>query len=312
MMARIASGLTMLAAIITMVLAWPVPAANAEAGLQLNPLKYEDQLTAGVPRSGFVDVANPSDVTVTIQTSVQGFRQADLAGDLEFFNDPVLSAGITPGLDTFDLGPRESIRVAFTVDPDKLPKGGVYAAIFFRTLPPAAQSDKSFINDSANVGTLLLLQNGNSNAHVGHITSLKTPFWQFGNGLTGSLTYQNTNRNTDAIAFNPNLSSKVLPWGKATKLTGPYILPSSTRAFGLSRPGSYIGLLPVTVTDTDSGIATTSWVFAITGWYIVAVLIIGLWLLAELVWHVLKRFRRPKNETSAKRSLDGLAPTKKP
>jgi len=116
-----------------------LPAIPAEAdvpGLQVNPLQYEDTLTSGSVRLGYIEVSNPSDTTITLESRVQGFRQKDNAGRLSFFDDPQISDGIKVDLAKFDLGSHEAIRVAFSVDPTKLPKGGVYAVIFFRTLPP--------------------------------------------------------------------------------------------------------------------------------------------------------------------------------
>lgn len=284
--------------------------ANADAGLQLNPLKYEDSLTAGHIKSGYIDVANPSDTIVSIETSVQGFRQADLDGNLTFFNDPAITAGIKPGLTHFDLGPRESVRVTFTVDPTELPQGGVYASIFFRTVPPAATANATFINESANIGTLLLLQNGAVSAKVGQVTRLSLPFWQLGNGIGGTVEYQNSNRSNAASAFYPQLSTKVLPWGRATALTGPFIMPGSTRRFSVSRQGSYFGLLPLTVTDSTTDQATTVWVVAITGWYAIGLIIVGLWLLFEIIWQLYRRLRPPSSAMPRRPALDGLMATK--
>jgi len=294
--------------------------ARADAGLQLNPLQYEDTLASGHVKAGYVDVANPSDMTVAIATSVQGFRQSDTDGNLSFFDEPDLAAGIKPGLDRFELGPRESIRVTFSVDPARLPKGGVYAVLFFRTLPPTPEASTSYVAESANVGTLLMLQNGTGGAHNGRITQFKLPFFQFGAGLKGGqLQYHNTNPAKGGIAFNPALDSRVLPWGRAVRQKGPFIMPGASRNFELERPGSYMGLLPVTVTDIDSGKHLTRWVLACTGLYQPLVLLIAaaglLWFFQRRrkprqpalswwlkLWRKLRRRKRP-----IKRAMDGLS-----
>ncbi len=285
------------------------PSVRAEAGLQLNPLKYEDTLTVGRAKAGFIDVANPSDTTVTIRTDVQSFRQIDLDGNLAFTPDQQLRAGIKPGLDTFELGPRESVRVAFTVDPSKLPQGGIYAAIFFRTTPVLpTQSQVSYIAESANVGTLLILRNGEAGQQVGQVSGLSLPLWQFGSGLRGQLRYRNTNRDTGGLAFRPQLTSRVTMWGQTKAFTGPFVMPQSTRQFDFERRGSYFGLLSVTVADGSSGHGLTRWVIACTGWYQVALLIVILlllgWWLGRHHWPRLLR-RRP---TTVRHSLDGLGP----
>ncbi len=240
--------------------------ANA-TGLQVNPLKYVDKLTSGQVKSGYIDVSNPGDTTVTIMANVESFRQTNLNGDLQFYPDARLSAGIKPDLPQFDLGPRQAIRVAFSVDSSQLPQGGVYAAIFFRTVPPVLSSNTSYISESANVGTLLILQNGPPGAHIGEVTTFNLPFWQFGSGLVGQLQYRNTNHDVTAAAFNPTLASRIFSWGHRAQLAGPFILPQATRQFGFSRPGSFIGLLPVAIVDATSGRTVTRWVFAATGLY---------------------------------------------
>ncbi len=286
---------------------------SAEAGLQLNPLKYEDTLTDGRVKSGYIDVSNPGDATVSVVTTVEGFRQADLDGNLAFFADEALRAGIKPGLEHFELGPRESIRVAFSVEPAKLPRGGVYAAIFFRTVPPTPQVNVSYVAESANVGTLLILQNGAAGEQTGAVSEFDLPFWQFGAGLKGRLEYHNTNRNTGGLAFRPALESRVLPWGRPARFEGSFVMPQSTRQFTFVHSGSYLGLLPVTLTDVASGRPVTRWVVACTGWYryLVPVAAIGLiWFLtrgrrSRVVGWLKRRLRR--RQPATKRPLDGLS-----
>jgi hypothetical protein len=316
-------------AIIGMVLACSVPGvALADAGLQINPLRYDDVMTGTTVKNGFIDVSNPSDTTVTIRTSVRGFKQADLAGDLAFFTDDALTAGIRPSLATFELGARESLRLVFSVDPSKLPQGGVYAAIFFTTIPPEGQSDVTYITETANVGTLLLLQNGGNNVKVGRISQFNLPFLQLGAGLTGTVQYQNTNRNTGGLAFSPGLSSNVFPWGRQVGFTGPFIMPQSTREFTYQRAGSYLGLVPVTLVASEGNSSVTSWVLACTGWYQWLVLVFALavgvyWLMSyrdrksgrtrtrsgilgrlkRAIAQLWRRNRKPP----AKRPLDGLS-----
>jgi hypothetical protein len=243
------------------------PAHAETPGLQVNPLQYEDTLTTSAVKLGYIEVANPSDTTISLQANVQGFRQAGTDGRLSFFDDAEISDGIKVDLPKFNLGPREAIRVAFSVDPAKLPKGGVYAVIFFRTIPPTQSSNSSYVSESANIGTLLLLQNGATGAHIGEISRLDVPFWQFGRGLTGGLNYRNTDRSKTAVGFKPSLTIRVLPWGKAGTFSTGLVLPASERIFRFDRTGSYFGFLPVTLTDTDSGHHATRWVFALTGWY---------------------------------------------
>ncbi|HEX3082688.1 MAG TPA: hypothetical protein VHQ86_05585 [Candidatus Saccharimonadia bacterium] len=290
-------------------------AAHADApGLQLSPLEYRDHLTSGRVKTGYVDVSNPGDSPLVVQTSVRAFRQTGTGGQLEFYDDPALPPGIKIGLSDFNLGPRESIRVSFTVDPDKLPGGDIFAALFFSTVPPAQNPGSSYVSESASLGTLLELVNGPEPAHSGTVSRFGLPFWQFGHGLTGSIDYHNTSR---TAGFRPALSMRALPWSKPAVLNTGLVLPGITRHFALVRTASYFGLLPVTITDADTHTSTTRWVFACTGiwqWIVLVLIVAAIILLAikpQHPWRALRRLarrlRRRKPAPKTKRPLDGLS-----
>ncbi len=275
--------------------AWGMP-VRAETSLQVNPLKYDDTV-GGQVKSGYIDVANPGDAPVTITTEVDGFRQADLDGNLQFFHDDTLTIAIKPDLSQFVLGPHESLRMPFTVDPAKLPAGGIYAVIFFRTVPVMPSSNVSYVAEAANVGTLLLLNHGTAAQPTGQIAHLDLPFWQFGAGLVGSLNYHNP-AGAGGVAFTPALTTRVWWLGPAS-LAGQLVLPGATRRLAVTRPGSYLGLLPVTVHDAATGRTATAWVFACTGWYPLVLLPVVLtllwWVSRAPVWQrLLRRSRRQR------------------
>jgi hypothetical protein len=282
-------------------------AASAEVpGLQVNPLQYEETLSTDKVKLGYIDVANPSDTTITLQSRVQAFRQLGTEGQLEFYDDAQVSDGIKVDLSGFELGPREAVRVAFSVDPVKLPKGGVYAVVFFRTIPPAQSSSSTFVAESANIGTLLILQNGPAGAHVGDISRIDLPFLQWGGGLQGNLEYRNTDRSRAAAGFRPALTARAFPWGQAPKVTTGLVLPGAARHFTFERPGAYFGLVPVTITDTDSAQHRTAWALALTGWCRWAVLIVILGLLPVRLLRPSSWMRR--RAVSVKpRSLDSIS-----
>ena len=274
--------------------------SSADAvGLQLAPLEYQQTITAKT-QAGFIDVGNPSDSAVSVTTSVEGFRQIDSSGDLAYFNDPRLSAAITPGLSNFIMGPRESDRVSFTINPTKLPAGGIYAVIFFQTVPANQSADSSYVSQSAKVGTLLVLNNGGV-APTGGTVGLQLSRWQFGNGLHGEISYAVADGQVGLV---PSLASKAYPWGKPTKLSTGLVLPGSARNFVLSRPGAFIGLIPVRVTDATDGHVVTRYVIAITGWYQTLVA----FLVALGAAFTFRRWRRPPAAVEpVTRQFDGLS-----
>lgn len=232
-------------------------------GIKVTPLKYEETLEVGEQKTGYVDVANPNDSAVLVRTSVEGFRQINNQGDLEFFEDERLEAGINIDLDQFELGPREAARIQFDVNTNNLPEGGVYAALFFETDAQEITGDISSIGTTARVGTLLILQNGEGEVS-GEISELSIPFWQFGTSITGGLSFYNE-EGERAIGFNPALTMKITPWGERADQEGGLVLPGVTRDFALERRGDYIGILPITIHDDVTGHEASAWVFAVTG-----------------------------------------------
>jgi hypothetical protein len=287
MMRRLSSALT--AFVLTVLaLAVSAPAQASAPGLQITPLQYEDTLGTTV-KNGFIDVANPTDTTITVDARIRGFNQTGTAGDLRFFDDAGLADAIKLDLTSFELGPREAVRVLFSVNPAKLAKGGVYAAIFFQTRPEEGMSESSYVAQSANVGTLLLLKNG-SGTPQGHLDQTNIPFLQLGTGLKGLVTVKNTAASPGGIAYRPDLHARVFPWSRAITLPTGLVLPGATRQFAFERPGSYAGLLPLTLSDAATKSSRTVWVLACTGWWAWAVLIL---ILAAFVLLILRLLRGP-------------------
>ena len=267
--------------------------ANAPS-LQVNPLQYEDTLSGNV-KNGYVDVANPSDAPVDVEAKVQAFKQVGTNGDLSFYDDPDIAAAIKLDLSSITLAPHDAVRVLFSVDPAKLPAGGTYAAIFFRTIPrDNAGSHSSYVAESANIGTLLILRNGGLVPPSGGLSGLNLGFWQFGHGISGSAMVTNAASPHGGVAFRPELSARVL-WGKAAAGQGTgLVLPGSRRQFAVSRPGSFLGPLPVTVTDAATHTSRTAWVFACTGlagWWLLVLLLA---LAVLIILRATRRLRLPR------------------
>jgi len=260
--------------------------------LQITPLQYEDTLSGQV-KNGHIDVANPTDAPLHVEATVRRFKQQGTAGDLAFYDDSDLRVAIKLDLTSFDLSPHDAIRVLFSVDSSKLPAGGTYAAIFFRTIPADNPgSDSSYVSQSADIGTLLILTNGAAATPAGGVSELNVPFWQFGSGIAGSALIANSAPSQGGTAFRPSLTMHVLPWDRPAGQGTGLILPASSRHFGVAHPGSYIGLLPVTVTDAATHTSRTTWVFACTGVAGWVLLVLALTLLVLLVAKPFKRVPR--------------------
>lgn len=241
------------------------PALAAIPAIQVSPLKYQDTLAGATSKLGFVDVSNPTDSTISLHSEVEAFRQINLSGDLQFYKDDAITQGITVSATDFQVGPREADRIAFTINPQKMPKGGVYAVIFFSTVPTTSQNNGTIILQSAKAGTLLILDNGGPGKKQGHLSRYDIPLLQIGGGLVGNMQYSNTGPAPGSIAYNPTIGVRASWWGNPSFVNGPLIFPGNTREFGLSKPGNYLGIVPIIFSDKDTGTQSIKLVFAITG-----------------------------------------------
>ncbi len=279
-------------------------AAASAPALKVAPLMYRQTIQDNTPKIGYVDVSNPTDGPLTINTQVQAFRQINLSGNLEYYDDPAIAKGIKFGLMQFTLGPREAYRVAFTVDPRELPKGGVYAALFFQTVPPPQNGGVSFIAESAKVGSLLVITNGNGE-RSGTITGAPGPF-QFGSGITGTLAYRNDGQPPMGVAYNPQLSIKAGPFGEPAEYNGPLIFPGNTRSMDYQRPGDYFGIFPLVVEDRVTGKTSYHWMLVVTGnWRPALAFLVPL--LAFLFWRHRHRLRHPRRRRGKRGSSQTAA-----
>ncbi len=253
-------------------------AAPAPIALKIAPLQYQESIPLGTKKSGHVDVSNPTTSTLTLRSSVEAFQQIDNDGNLAFSPSEALRAGITTDVSEFELGPREAIRVAFTIDPNKLPRGGVYGALFFTTMPAKSGGSGAQVAALARVGTLFILDIGGGGTKDGRVSRMHLPFVALGNGIAGKVEYENTASGSQPIAFNPKLQLKTGFFGKPARVRGPLVLPQNSRVIQVDRKGSFLGIVPVKVIDstTSPSKSKTAYVFAVTGYwrFVLAMLLI--------------------------------------
>lgn len=258
----------------------PQTAAHA-AGISIAPLEYKATLPVNSTQKGHVDIVNPSAEKTKVALRVAAFRQIDNQGDLQFYDSPQLDAGIQLDLTDISLGPHEGARIYFELDASKLPKGDVFAAILATTL----QNNLVEGLPSAQVGSLLLLENGTAPAHHATIQQLQANWLQFGSAVTMQMTVANTDpTNGEAIGFVPKLQLGVRPYTSKV-INGPLVFSGRNRTVDYRQEGNYFGPLLLRASTGQSHQAI--WVFAVTGFWqwlaplmfiaIVAVLV-GLWI----------------------------------
>ena len=259
------------------------PTFNVYAlGLKVAPLEYRATLKEGEKQQGFVDVSNPSAQVMSVKISVQAFKQIDNDGGLQFFDDPQVGAGIKPELTEAELGPREAIRLFFTIDGGALPEGDVYAAIFFTTDP---KQPSNGVGQLVRVGTLLSLINKTPGERKAEVTGVSIPLLQLTDTVKGS--YAIRNISNEGSGFYPSVEVSSWPAGKSEKKEGSLIFGGRERTNDFSYQTGF-GIHNVQVAYGDSN--RSQWVISIAPWMLVLALLITLIVGIELL--LLKRRRK--------------------
>lgn len=246
--------------------------------LKINPPDYRVTLKSGEKQKGVIDVGNPSGAAVKVTTSVQGFRQIDDQGNLEFYDDPKVSEGVRLDLDNFELGPNETMRMYFLVDGMKLPEGDVYAAVFFTTVP----SDRSVgVTQSVRLGTLLSIINGRPGERKADITKLDVPFVQFGDQVTGSYAVKNTSDPKTKSGFYPDVRITMNPFETKQTNTSKLVFAGRERVNDFTVNSSRFGFYKVRV--EYNGSAREAWILVLNP---VGLIIFGLAIVAMISYFV--------------------------
>lgn len=232
----------------------------AASSLKVEPLSYDVQLAAGELKKGFIDISNPAASSVTVAIEVQGFRQVDDRGSLEFYDDPVLSAAITPDYKEISLGPREAMRLFFLVDGTKLPQGDLFAALFVRTIPEA---DGIGTSESVRLGTLLTIVNGTGGPRGAVVEQLTVNWWQIGTMINGRFTVRNPA--SDGSGFYPDVTIRLAPFGGEIVQRSSLVMAGRQRENQFTIEGDRLGIYRLSVSYGAS--ERSQWVVVVTGYW---------------------------------------------
>lgn len=250
--------------------------------LKLQPLTYRESLSSGETKTGFIDVSNPTEETLRLTTTVEGFRQVDDEGQLEFFASEQLEAAITLDSDEFRLEPKQAMRLVFAVDGSKLPEGDVFAALLVATEP----DDEGQIGQSVRAGTLLFLENGSSGARQAEITSLEVPSIVTSGQINGRYGVRNTADAETASGFFPEVELQLRPLGSSQTVESTLVFAGNERRNQFSYDSNLVGVYQLSASYGES--SQSRWVVLVPMWFL---LIVGLLLLVGTVW-LLKRLNR--------------------
>lgn len=237
-------------------------------GLKVAPLDYTVVLKKGEKQKGFIDLSNPTAVTLRVKTSVQAFRQTDDRGSLTFYDNELVSAGVKPDLDEFELGPREAVRMYFLVDGTKLPQGDIFAAIFFTTQPTKQGAG---VTELIRLGTLLNVTNGTPGQRQAVIDDLEVPFIQFGSEVKGTYRVRNTGDPQKSTGFYPTVVLAIEPFYQELVQRGRLVFAGRARENSFEIPSSRLGFYKISASYGDS--RKDQWVLVLDG---VSLSIVGL------------------------------------
>lgn len=244
-------------------------------GLKVAPLEYRTTLKKGERQEGFIDVSNPSTQKVTIRTSVQAFRQINDDGGLKFYDDEQIEAGIKPELATFTLGARQALRLYFTIDGTKLPKGDCFAALF---LTSSTATPRTGVGQLVRVGTLFSIVNQTPGERKAEVTGLNLPFFQLSDEVKGSYKVKNTG--SGASGFYPTVTIKESPGGHTKNQTSSLSFGGREREndFTLAT-GAGLRYIEVGYGDSRRG----AWALLLESWMVAVIGIVGLIIVTELI-----------------------------
>ena len=274
-----------LVGMIASVVLW-APTVGAEPTLSVQPLQYREALQPGERKKAFIDVTNPASQSATVQFSVQGFKQVDNKGGLEFYDDERLQNGIQLDYQEVEIPAYRTLRLYFVVDGAKLPTGDVFAVIFATTRP-----EQGIAAPSVRLGTLIMLTNGAPGARDAQIESLAVATVQTGESLRGEVRVKNTAPAKSASGFFPEIKLSVWPFGPTRTVAAPLVYAGNTRAVPFAMPSNQIGIFKVTASYGQS--RKEAWVVLVTGvwrWVAVAIAATGAIVILGLAW---LRHRRP-------------------
>lgn len=264
--------------------------AGAES-IAISPLEYREVLTEGSVQKGYVDIVNPDTEAKNIKIRVQEFTQVDDSGGLSFKDSDKLSRGVLLDLDSAALGPGEGVRVYFLLDSNNLPAGDVFAAIMAST----TSTKTSGVNSAAQVGTLLLIQNGKAPSHTAEIASLSAKRLQLDNAVRADFVVRNIDSpNSEALGFTPEITVSIKPYFSQA-VDGPLLFTGRQREVTFNQAGSYFG--PVVLSVKTGSSQASVLLFVMTGFYQWLAPLLAVVAVTGII--ALVRFKKAKSTTTA-------------
>jgi hypothetical protein len=211
---------------------------NHVYALTISPARVEISGDPGATVGGEFTLINEQSTTQTFYPSYENFTAQGETGSPAFSTDP-------SGLDTWLSVPEKSVTIApgqimtvpyYIVIPKDAEPGGYFAAIFWSTTPPSAESGQ--VSIGAKIGMLVLLSvNGNVRESAGITQFDKNGHSFFYETLPVTLRYKFHNAGGDRVQPKGTMTIRDTVFLPAAHLNANQsignILPNSTRQFSL-------------------------------------------------------------------------------
>jgi hypothetical protein len=252
------------------------PAYADQASLKIQPLQYREYLQTGEKKKGYIDVSNPTSSPLKVAVDVQAFRQVNNKAEVAFCDDEQIKQGIKTDYDTIDLAPKQALRMVFLVDGGKLPRGNVFAAIFFTT-----QNTDIFVSSQqVRLGTILSLVNKTPPSQHIAVTNMELAPVQMGDTVAGTMTIKNIGNPKKESGVYPKMTIKIDPvFASEYHYEAHLVFPGIARENTFSLPANRFGVYRLSVSDAKGVELASQWFVAMTGWtrlLIVATIFLGL------------------------------------
>lgn len=138
------------------------------SGVQVSPVRFAWDFNDGEERTGVINLKNYSDIPYDVDVEIEDFYVSDDSFEARFFvptdSHPLKAWDVINWIDVprkLTLAPGEGRDISFKVNvPEKMPTGGYYGAIFFKTTNnPGGQDDgqTSKVIIHQRVGVLLVM-----------------------------------------------------------------------------------------------------------------------------------------------------------
>ncbi len=214
-----------------------IPAAFANTGITIRPIKVSHTINPGEEVSGFISLVNASD---EVNGSLLTLRVEDFvpAAGGEGVNFTGRAPGVTTVMDWITLGENnehefllkkgESRQIPYTIRaPANAEPGGHYGVLFFKA---QRATDKQMLNVGTQVGVLVLVTVPGSHLQKGRILDFTTArkFYQ-----TAPIDFSIRFENTGTVHFEPKGTIKITNiFGKdvgKVSVEGQLVLPTGIR-----------------------------------------------------------------------------------